>query len=775
MGGSTIMTALHAHRLVLFFTLAGALHAQTDVLTGNYDNDRTNSNPHETLLNTNNVNPTQFGKLYILPVDGQVYAQPLYVHALNVPGKGRRNVLYAATMHNSVYAFDADTAGAAPLWQVNLGASVDPALIVPPALQPYNDILQEIGILSTPVIDRQGNTIYVVNDTVVSGKPAFFLHALDLATGSEKLNGPVEIQGSVPGTGWGGAMDAANGQLPFRPQDHIQRPGLLLANGSIYVAFGSHGDDAPWHGWIIAYNAADLPQQTAIFCTTASRAGAAIWQGGRGLAGDENGVYVSTGNGNYDGANAWGESVLHLTPALSVADWFTPAEYDGWTQNDTDFGSNGPILVPGTNLLIAGGKAGLVALVDRTNMGHELANNTEVLQIFQAVPTGQAQNPMAIFNAALWNRPDGPLLYYWGSRDSVRAYRLASGTFDPTPAATNSAAHSAQPFSGLAVSSNAFVPGSGILWATSVSSGTLPAPGALHAFDAMDVSRELWNSDMQDARDKLGNFTKFANPTVAGGKVFVPTDSKQVAVYGLLQVPGIAAVVNAASYTSGTIAPGELITIFGNGIGPSPPLGPRLDTGGNVATALGGTTVSFDGSAAPLLYVSASQINAVVPFSVAGKSSTVVRVSMLGADQLPAIYSVTEPVSDSAPAMFTTDSSGHGAVLNGDYSVNTPLRPAQRGSYVSIYATGGGVLDPPVPDGSLVYGDSLPLLPAPVTVTIGGQPAVVSYQGAAPGLVAGVLQINAQVPAGIAPGSAVPVTLAVGSTPGLNSVTIAVQ
>jgi uncharacterized protein (TIGR03437 family) len=754
--------------IVAFFaTSASAVRAQVDVLTANYDNNRTNANLNEGILNTNNVNPTQFGRLYNYPVDGQVYAQPLYVHALSMPGKGTLNALYVATMHNSVYAFDADaTNGTAPLWQVNLGSAVDPVSFDIPGALPYTDILNEVGILSTPVIDTASNTIYVVNETLAGGSAAFFLHALDLSTGSEKLNGPVQIRASVAGTGWGGTGDAVDGELPLLPAYHIQRPGLLLANGSIYAGFGSHGDDPPWHGWIVAYNAADLPQQTAVFNTTSSASGAAIWQSGRGLAADPNGnIYCSTGNGNYDGVMSWGETVLRLTPALGVTDWFTPAEYATWTDDDLDFGSNGPILVPGTNLLIAGGKAGLVALVDRTDMGNQ-ALDTDALQVFQAVPSGK----FAIFNAALWNRPDGPVLYIWGHDDALREFQMQNGIFNTTPLAINSSAANALPFSGMTVSSNAFVPGSGIFWATTISNGTLPAPGALHAFDAMNVSQELWNSDMQGARDTLGSFAKFANPTVANGKVYVPTDSSQVAVYGLLPVPGIAAVVSAASFTSSAIAPGELITIFGASIGPSAPVGLALESG-KVATSLGGLAVSFDGNLAPLLYAAAGQIDAVVPFAVAGKSTTLMQVSAPGG----ATFSATLPVSAAAPAIFVIGASGQGAILNGDLSVNSPAHPAARGSSITIYATGAGLLSPPVADGTIVSATNLPLSVASISVTIGGQPATVGYQGAAPGLVAGVMQIDAQVPAGVTPGAAVPVTMSVAGTSGLNRVTMAVN
>jgi uncharacterized protein (TIGR03437 family) len=754
--------------LTLLVGAAGAVRAQVDVLTGNYDNNRTNANLNEGLLNTNNVNPTQFGKLYTFPVDGQVYAQPLYVHSLNMPGQGTLNVLYVATMHNSVYAFDADAAnGTAPLWQVNLGSPVDPASFTEAGASPYTDILNEIGILSTPVIDRTGNTIYVVDETTAGGSMAFFLHALDLATGSEKLNGPVQIQATVAGSGWGGTGDAVDGQLPLLPADHIQRPGLLLANGTIYAGFGSHGDYVPWHGWIVAYNATDLQQQTAVFNTTPSTAGSAIWQGGRGLAADPDGsVYCSTGNGNYYGVMSWGETVLRLTPTLDVADWFTPAEYAAWTDDDMDFGSNGPILVPGTNLLIAGGKSGLVALIDRSNMGHEGAD-TDALQVFQAVPGAE----FAIFNAALWNRPDGPILYIWGNADALREFQMQNGTFNATALAINSSIQNGLPFSGMTVSSNAFVPESGIFWATTVAGGAFPAAGTLHAFDAINVSRELWNSDMQGSRDTLGSFTKFANPTVANGKVYVPTASNQVTVYGLLPVPGIESVVSAASFTSSGIAPGELVAIFGNSIGPASPVGLALDSSGKVATSLGGITVGFDGNLAPLLYASSGQINAVVPFEVAGQATTVMQVSAAGG----ATFTATLPVSAAAPAIFVISASGQGAILNGDLSVNSPAHPAARGSSIAIYATGTGLLSPSVADGTIVPATNLPLAVASISVTIGGQPATVGYQGAAPGLVAGVMQINAQVPASVTPGSAVPVTLSVGNTAGLNTVTMAVN
>ncbi len=351
------------------------------------------------------MNPTQFGKLFAFAVDGQVYAQPLYMHGLTFPGKGTLNALYVATLHNSVYAFDADAAtGTSPLWQVNFGAPVNPHDFDIPAL-PYTDISTEIGILGTPVIDQASQTLYVVHYTGTENNYAFYLHALDLLTGGEKFNGPAKIQASVAGTGWGGLEQPPNGQLAFDAGQHLQRPGLLLLNGVIYVAFGSHGDVGPWHGWLMGYNAADLTQQTAVFNTTPSGAGVSIWQGGRGVAADDQGnIYVVTANGTWDGATAWGESVLRLSSNAVVTDWFTPAAWAALNDKDSDFGANGPMLLPGTNWLIAAGKAGVAMLLDRTNLGHEMASDTQVVQSFSVAKN----SGFAIFNSALWPQPSGP-------------------------------------------------------------------------------------------------------------------------------------------------------------------------------------------------------------------------------------------------------------------------------------------------------------------------------------------------------------------------------
>src|ERR1022692_1113602 len=268
-------------RLISVAVLSTLLsHAAVNILTANGDNDRTNSNLQETQLSPATVNASVFGKLGVFPVDGQVYSQPLVVTGLSIAGQGTHNVVFVTTMHNSVYAFDADAMSRiSTLWQVNLGSSV-PSLLL---YGPDGDITNEVGILSTGVIDVQRGILYVVADVLQNGAPVFYLHALDLTTGAERLNGPVALTASVRGTG---SEAGADGTVPFDPMQHLQRPGLLLATDAVYVSFGSHGDMSPYHGWMLSYDASDLSRQIGVYMTTPDGDAGYIWQSGRGPAVD---------------------------------------------------------------------------------------------------------------------------------------------------------------------------------------------------------------------------------------------------------------------------------------------------------------------------------------------------------------------------------------------------------------------------------------------------------------------------------------------------------
>jgi uncharacterized protein (TIGR03437 family) len=741
--------------LFVFFLLTSPAPAQVSVVTANYGNARTNANLRETVLNPLNVNPTQFGKLFSLPVSGYINGQPLYVPNVAVPGKGTHNAVYVVTQHNDVYSFDADTQQS-PLWHVNLGPSVPD--------QDYQVAdLTEIGILSTPVIDETTNTIYVVAHTKESGTYIYRLHALDITSGEEKFGGPTIIAGSAP------SQNAGNqsGQFSFDASQHLQRPGLLLLNDVVYIAFGSHNDTGDFHGWLMGYSAANIQQQTSVLLTSPHGWGASIWQGGRGPAADAQGnIYVVTGNGSYDGVVNWGMTAMKVDTSSgtpTVTDWFTPDNWQTLDDLDNDFGSCGPVLT-NAGTVIAGGKEGILHLLDSQNMGHSQAGNGQVLQRFQAIGFG-------IFDMAYWERAGSPIVYVRAYNDAVKAFRMTNGQFETKPF-TQSSFGSGLPFDGMAVSADGPAQFSAILWVTATANTSDNGPAVLHAFSASDLSKELWNSNMNASRDGLGTLAKFAAPTIANGKVYVPTFSNRLVVYGLLtQKKVIGDVVNSASSLSGAVAPGELVVVYGSGLGPATLAGAQLDSSGHLSNNVGGTQVLFNGAPAPLIYARADQVAAIVPNDVAGQQSVQVQVNYKGQSTSP--FSTTVAVT--APGLFTLDQSGQGqgAVLNQDNSINSAANPAPRGSIVSLWATGQGQSDPDWAD-DILAPSPLPQPKNKVNVNIGGQWAQILYAGAAPGLAA-VIQVNARVPYGIKPGSKVSVLMRIGSATSQAGVTMAVQ
>lgn len=732
--------------------------AQVNLLTGNGGNDRTNSNLQETLLSPATVNSTSFGKLGVIPVDGQVYSQPLYVSGLSIGGQAR-NVLFVSTMHNSVYAFDADSvAPAAPLWQVRLGASVPVSLV----FGKYGDIANELGVLSAGAIDLQSSVLYVVAEVLQGGKPTFYLHALDLATGNERLNGPVALAGSVPGNGSGSLLD---GTVPFDPMQHIQRPGLLLANGTISIGLGSHGDQSPFHGWIFSYDAADLSRQVGIYMSTPDGDGGSFWQSGRGLAADELGnIYAITGNGDYDGVRNFGESFVKVATQGGVTvDSFTPTNWKPLSDNDFDIAA-GPALINSTHTVIGADKGGALYVVNGDAM-----RPVENAQIIQA-------SSGSIFSLAVWNRAGVSNLYLQGQGEPLKCFQITGGTVNPDPVST---ASNPVPFSriGMTISANGAQDGSGILW-ESTGDYNQDTPGTLHAYDASNLANELWNSDMNSDRDQMPQVTKFVPPTVANGKVYVPGLTNAITVYGQLAAvqggstaPSISVVVNAASYGQGAISPGQLVAVFGSNLGPGVPAGLLLTATGMVSTAIGDSEVLFDGVASPLIYTSAGQVNAVAPFGLSG-STTQVQVQFQGQVSDP----VPVSVAPAKPGIFSLDGSGAGqaAILNQDGSVNSADHPAPPGSIITLWATGAGQLAPPGIDGAVTTAGNLPVPVLPVTAQIGGQATEVLYAGGAPGIVAGVIQVNLRVPRGSVAGAAISLLLSVGGSASQNGLTVAI-
>ncbi len=499
------------------------------VTTYHFDAMRTGANRSETVLTPTNVNVSTFGKLAAFAVDGQIYGQPLYMPGLSIAG-ATRNVIFVATQHDSVYAFDADGKTSQPLWKrsfINPAAGVNTVDSANDFPQPYEDITPEIGITSTPVIDASTNTIYVVAKTNENGKIFQRLHALDLITGAEKFGGPTAIDASIPGEG---VTNDGSGHVVFDPLICNQRSALLLLNGRIWIAFASHGDFDPFIGWLLVYDARTL-KQVAVFAPTPDGAGGGIWESGNGPAADSAGnVYVGVANGDYNlgqGGRDFGDSFLKLVVSgstLSVLDWFTPFNFQELADLDHDLGSGGPVLLPDqssgpAHLLIGGDKAGDLFVINRDAMGHNHeGDNSQAVQQLD-LGGGLFSNPTVWKNNVYIGPVHNPLQCY-----KVSGGHLTLATTTPTVAG--------YPGMSPAVSSNG--DNNGIVWALQADNAD-NAPAILHAYDANDCTHELYNSEQApDGRDTPGLGVKFSVPTIANGKVYV-AGGDQLTIYGLLQ------------------------------------------------------------------------------------------------------------------------------------------------------------------------------------------------------------------------------------------------
>ena len=542
---------------------ASASIAVTDLagtFTYHYDLARDGVNSSEYALTTASVSQATFGKLFACQVDGADYTEPLWVSALTVNGS-IHNVIFVATQHDSLYAFDADASPCQQLWQVNLldsahGATANETSVCSNDVgQGFGDIQPEVGVTGTPVIDPSTSTLYLVSKSENGGcstglSSAFHqrLHAIDLSSGSEKFNAPVSISTSVAGTGDGSTA----GVLQFNSQSQGQRPGLALLKGVaagaslfdvVYVSWASHEDAFPYHGWIIGYNAANVQQQLEVFNTTPNGGMGGIWMGGGTPAADSNNnLYVATGNGTFDadtGGKDLGDSVIKLNTAgaLGMTDYFTPFNQGSLNQVDADLGSGGVVLLPDQasglpHLLVQGGKQGLIYLINRDSMGHFTIGTDNVVQEFQA-DNGSWTTP-AFWQNTLYIAGSGD----HGSCDSLHMYSFSPSNSSFTTAPSSSSSH-CFPFPGATPVVSSSGSSNGIVWAADLGCYVIAAspcagPAVLFAYDATNLSRELWNSSQAPSlRDQAGNAVKFSVPTVANGKVYIGTRS-EVDVYGLL-------------------------------------------------------------------------------------------------------------------------------------------------------------------------------------------------------------------------------------------------
>jgi outer membrane protein assembly factor BamB len=501
---------------------ASSMAAAIPILTYHYDNARSGANISETILTPANVNMAQFGKLFSVPVDSGIYAQPLYVPNLSIPGLGVHNVVYIATQHNYLYAFDADNG--ATLWSVKLGPYQTRANCTEPG---------DIGIIGTPVI--QGNTLYAVAAELINGVQQQVLHALDITTGKDLANSPVVITASVPGTGYG----SVGGILTFSGHTEFQRPALLFNNGTLYIGFAAHCDFKPYsaqgHGWLLAYNASTL-QLNSSFVVTPNGFGGGIWASGGGPAVDaNNNIYFSTGDGTFDvnqNGIDYGDSVIKLSPnSLSLLDYFTPSNQANLVAHEMDLGSGGTVLLPDqstspTHLMVTAGKQGKVYLINRDNLGHYSTSTDNVVQKLSALK-GLFSTP------AFWNSN----LYFAGSAysgaDYPKAFSLSHGKISKNP---TSQAATSYPYPGAVTIVSANGQSNGILWALQ-HGGTASGNEVLHAYDATNLANELYNSDQAPGgRDWPGPVGKeFESIIVDNGKAYVPTSGQpQLSVFGLL-------------------------------------------------------------------------------------------------------------------------------------------------------------------------------------------------------------------------------------------------
>jgi outer membrane protein assembly factor BamB len=502
------------------------------VTTYHNDNARTGLNPSETTLTPANVNPSSFGKLFVIPVDGKVDAQPLYLPNLSIPNQGVHNVLYVATEHGTVYGLDADTG--AQLWKVSSLASGETTGDDGGCGQ----VSPEIGVSATPVIDPKAGshgTIYVVGMSK-DGSGAYHhrLHALDVTTGFEQFGGPKEVQATYPGTG----DNSSNGRVVFDPRQYKERPGLLLINGIVYTTWSSHCDRRPYTGWIMGYDGSTLAQ-TGVLNVTPNGNEGAFWMSGTAPAADADGnIFALDANGLFDATldgrgfpsnGDFGNAFLKISTAnkqLAIADYFEMFNQAQENGSDTDLGSGGALLLPDMtdstgntrHLSVGGGKDRHIYVIDRDSMGKFDPQKNNIYQDISGVLGDQVFSMPAYFNNTIYIAAVG---------DEMKAFPISQARVANSPS-SHTATDFPYPGATPSISSNGAT--NGIVWAVENNE-----PAVLHAYDATNLSTALYSSDdPPNGRDNFGNGNKFITPTVINGKVYVGT-TNSVGVFGLFK------------------------------------------------------------------------------------------------------------------------------------------------------------------------------------------------------------------------------------------------
>jgi hypothetical protein len=603
--------------------------ARADALTYKYNNARDGANTNETILTPANVNVGTFARLFSYTVDGYLYAQPLYVSHVQIPGQGTHNVVFVATENDTIYAFDADSnlgPNGGLLWKTNLGTALISTYY---GVRYHHNVLNPlIGITGTPAIDTNSGTLYVdVFSGVVSNTAAGFhtLHALNITNGTEQAHSPVLVAASVPGNG----VDATNGIVTFAPQNQMNRPAMTLVDGTLYASYGSYGDTDPYHGWVIGFNTTNLQQLTNdTFATTPNatindfgvNAGeGALWMGGDGLCADsQNNLYLESGNGSfsaYTNGGDYGDSFVKLstTNGLAVADYFTPWNQSSMDVNDQDLGSGGPLLLPDSvgssthrHLIIGGGKEGTLYLQDRDNMGHfNSANDSQIVQELKTA-IGGLYGSGAYFNN--W-------IYFQGTSDRMKAFSITNAVMSAAPVSTSTPTLG---YLGYTPTISANGTSNGIAWVIQTDAYANNGPAVLHAYNATNLAQELYNSSQNLSRDNPGGAVKYTVPIVSNGKVFVGAEYT-LSVFGIgifLPAPVISpnggVFTNSATVTLTDATNAATIYFTLNGTAPTTNsfvyTGPFQVTNSTVVTAMAAMSGAFNSPTASASFVDSSAI-----------------------------------------------------------------------------------------------------------------------------------------------------------------------
>lgn len=528
----------------------------TSVLMWKGDPSETGLYSHETILTPTSVNATNFGKWGSFQADGIVMGQPLYVSQLNMGTAGVHNVIIFGTENDSMYAIDADNPSAPAFWQRSYLDPDEGVTTLPDNFGGRTTLGGQVGITGTPYIDMTTGVVYFVTTLSRNGVAEQWLRALDIRTGNDYGPGSVKIQASVPGDG----KASVNGQIPFDPSIQNQRSGLIKSNGAIIVAWGSFSDWGVYHGWLMAFDPSTLKMLAVFNPTTQAQAvdaangpadhggGGAFWQGGAAPAVDANGyIYINAADGSFNanlGGSNYGDTMLKLNftgNSFQIVDWFTPSDAACIDLHDLELGSSGVALLPtditnGISMAVSYSKEGRLFMVNTTTMGHYNGGGDN--QIPQEFMVGANTCSDAITGdvaeGTTWNRLYGTPAYWNGnlyaaaSNTTLKQYRFEDGLLNPTPTATSPTAYGLRGANSV-VSANGTQ--GGIVWVNEKSSTGV---GILHAYDATDVSKELWNSNMNSERDALGEGIGFATPVVADGRVII-SSATTVGVYGQLQ------------------------------------------------------------------------------------------------------------------------------------------------------------------------------------------------------------------------------------------------